>query len=54
MGKLLEFNTSCAPVFVQRGGLVALQRAEEFMPGAGGRLRACRDRLVPLLRPCPA
>ena len=24
IGKLIEFNTSCAPVFVQRGGLAAL------------------------------
>ena len=24
VGKLIEFNTSCAPVFVQRGGLAAL------------------------------
>ena len=25
IGKLIEFNTSCAPVFVQRGGLAALE-----------------------------
>ena len=27
IGKLIEFNTSCAPVFVQRAGLAALQGA---------------------------
>ena len=46
MGKLLEFNTSCAPVFVQRGGLAALAMADGFVPELVGRLRACRDRLL--------
>src|SRR5664279_3395603 len=31
--KLIEFNTSCAPVFVQRAGLAALSQAESFVPG---------------------
>lgn len=44
-GKLLEFNTSCPPVFVQRGALAALDMAETFVPGLVQRLRACRDRL---------
>ncbi|HZF80007.1 MAG TPA: pyridoxal phosphate-dependent aminotransferase, partial [Rubrivivax sp.] len=46
MGKLLEFNSSCAPVFVQRGGLAALGIADGFVPGLQGRMKACRDRLV--------
>ena len=46
MGKLLEFNSSCAPVFVQRGGLAALAIADGFVPGLQGRMKACRDRLV--------
>ncbi|MFZ2909508.1 MAG: pyridoxal phosphate-dependent aminotransferase, partial [Candidatus Desulfobacillus denitrificans] len=33
VGKLLEFNSSCAPVFVQRGALAALAMADEFVPG---------------------
>ncbi len=45
-GKLLEFNSSCAPVFVQRGGQAALALAEDFVPGLVARLKACRDRLV--------
>lgn len=44
-GKLLEFNTSCPPVFVQRGALAALDMAEPFVPGLVQRLRASRDRL---------
>jgi aspartate/methionine/tyrosine aminotransferase len=46
MGKLIEFNTSCAPVFVQRGALAALQIAPDFVPALVQRLRGCRDRLV--------
>ncbi|HRC37608.1 MAG TPA: pyridoxal phosphate-dependent aminotransferase [Rubrivivax sp.] len=52
-GKLLEFNSSCAPVFVQRGGLAALQSAETFVPGLVARLQACRDRLVAGLHALP-
>ena len=44
-GKLIEFNSSCAPVFVQRGGLAALAMADAFVPGLVARLQACRDRL---------
>lgn len=52
-GKLIEFNTSCAPVFVQRAGLAGLQRGDEFVPGLIGRLKHCRDTLVPLLANMP-
>jgi len=45
-GKLLEFNSSCAPVFVQRGGLAALAGADATVAPLVQRLRACRDRLV--------
>jgi aspartate/methionine/tyrosine aminotransferase len=51
--KLIEFNTSCAPVFVQRAGLAALANAEAFVPGLVERLRGCRDTLLPLLRAIP-
>ena len=46
IGKLTEFNTSCAPVFVQRGALVALAGADTSVPPLREHLRACRDRLV--------
>jgi len=51
--KLIEFNTSCAPVFVQRAGLAALANATNFVPGLIERLRGCRDTLLPLLRAIP-
>ncbi|MBA4176724.1 MAG: aspartate aminotransferase [Leptothrix sp. (in: Bacteria)] len=53
LGKLLEFNSSCTPVFVQRGGLAALAMAAEFVPGLVGRLRACRDTLITGLQRLP-
>jgi len=46
MGKLIEFTSSCAPVFVQRGGEAALATAEASVPALRDRMRACRDRLV--------
>ena len=53
VGKLIEFNTSCAPVFAQRAATVALQRGDEVTPGLVKHLRVCRDTLVPLLREMP-
>ena len=53
MGKLIEFNTSCAPVFVQRGATVALQRGAEVTPALVAHLKTCRNTLVPLLRVVP-
>ncbi len=50
MGKLIEFNTSCASVFVQRAGLVALKRAEEVTPRVVSHLRLCRDTLADALK----
>jgi aspartate/methionine/tyrosine aminotransferase len=52
-GKLLEFNSSCAPVFVQRGALAALALADDFVPGLVARLQACRDRLIAGLQSLP-
>jgi aspartate/methionine/tyrosine aminotransferase len=51
--KLIEFNTSCAPVFVQRAGLAALAQADAFVPGLVVRLKACRDTLLPRLQALP-
>ena len=53
LGKLVEFNTSCAPVFVQRAGLAALAGAADFVPGLVQRLQHCRDTLLPQLVALP-
>jgi aspartate/methionine/tyrosine aminotransferase len=43
IGKLIEFNTSCASLFTQRAGLVALERAHEVTPRVVSHLKSCRD-----------
>ena len=53
VGKVIEFNTSCAPVFVQRAGLVALAQAEHITPQLVAHLQRCRDRLVAQLQALP-
>ena len=53
IGKLIEFNTSCAPTFVQRAGLAALAGANDFVPGLVQRLKTCRDTLLPQLTALP-
>jgi len=53
MGKLVEFNSSCAPVFVQRGGQAALAMADTFVPALVGRLKAGRDCLIDGLTSLP-
>jgi aspartate/methionine/tyrosine aminotransferase len=53
VGKLIEFNTSCAPVFVQRAGLVAITGTADVTPRVVSHLQACRDTLIPLLQAVP-
>ncbi len=53
MGKLLEFNTSCASTFTQRAAVVALQRTDEVTPRVVAHLKTCRDTLVPMLQDLP-
>jgi aspartate/methionine/tyrosine aminotransferase len=53
LAKLIEFNTSCLPVFVQRAGLAALAHAEQITPAVVDHLRQCRDTLLPLLQALP-
>ena len=53
VGKLIEFNSSCAPVFVQRGALAALAIADTFVPQLVARLKAGRDALCPALAALP-
>jgi aspartate/methionine/tyrosine aminotransferase len=51
--KLVEFNTSCAPPFVQRAGIVALRDGEPLVTQTIGRLRGARDLLVKRLAAIP-
>lgn len=53
LGKLIEFNTSCAPVFVQRAGLAALELAQTSVPELQAHLKLCRDTLIGALRDLP-
>ena len=53
MGKLVEFNTSCASVFTQRAALAAVERTAEVTPRVVSHLKLCRDTLVPQLQALP-
>jgi aspartate/methionine/tyrosine aminotransferase len=53
VGKLIEFNTSCAPTFVQKAALEALRREIEITPPLVAHFKQCRDMLVPLLQAIP-
>jgi aspartate/methionine/tyrosine aminotransferase len=53
LGKLIEYNTSCSPVFVQRAGVVAIRDGEPTVARTLARYRAARDYLVPALAQLP-
>ena len=53
LGKLIEYNTSCSPVFVQRAGVAALRDGEPTVDATRERLRRARNRLVDGLRTLP-
>ena len=44
--KLMEFNTSCAPVFAQRAGIAAVEQGEDFVGKQLERLRAARAAVI--------
>lgn len=46
LGKLIEYNTSCAPVFVQRAGIAAIRDGEPVIRRTLERFRRARDFLV--------
>jgi aspartate/methionine/tyrosine aminotransferase len=50
LGKLIEYNTSCAPVFVQRAGVVALKEGEPIIARSLSRYRKASSFLVSELR----
>ena len=53
LGKLIEYNTSCAPVFVQRAGIAAVTQGEPVIARTLERFRRARDFLVGELRKLP-
>lgn len=53
IGKLIEYNTCCAPVFEQRAGVVAIERGEAVIARTLARYRGARDYLVERLRALP-
>ena len=53
VGKLIEYNTACVPVFVQRAGLVAVQSGEPVIRHTVERYRRARDFLIGRLNDIP-
>ncbi|ANB72310.1 aspartate aminotransferase [Paraburkholderia phytofirmans OLGA172] len=53
LGKLVEYNTSCAPAFVQQAGIAAVQQGERFTQELVLDLKASRDHLVHALSVVP-
>jgi aspartate/methionine/tyrosine aminotransferase len=49
LGTLVEYNTSCAPGFVQRAGLAAITQGDAVIARTLAKLRASRDFLIPAL-----
>jgi aspartate/methionine/tyrosine aminotransferase len=49
LGKLIEYNTSCAPVFIQRAGVVAVRDGDAIIARTQTRFRAARDHLCAAL-----
>ena len=53
LAKLIEYNTSCAPSFVQQAGIVALEQGETITQEFRARLKTARDFLVQRLSTLP-
>ena len=53
VGVLLEYNTSCAPDFVQAGAVAALEQGEAEVEALRSELLASRDQVVEGLRALP-
>lgn len=53
LAKLIEFNTSCAPGFVQQAGMVAVRDGEPAVRAFVESLRLARDTLLPALAALP-
>jgi aspartate/methionine/tyrosine aminotransferase len=53
LAKLIEYNTSCSPAFVQRAGIVAIRDGEATIAHTRERFRRARDFLVRELNAIP-
>jgi aspartate/methionine/tyrosine aminotransferase len=53
LGKLIEYNTSCSPAFVQRAGVVALEQGEATVAHTLARFRAARNFITDALNALP-
>jgi aspartate/methionine/tyrosine aminotransferase len=53
LSKLIEYNTSCAPVFVQRAGIAAVKEGEPVIAHTRERFRHARDFLLAELKTIP-
>ncbi|MFC5428280.1 pyridoxal phosphate-dependent aminotransferase [Paraburkholderia denitrificans] len=53
LGKLVEYNTSCAPSFVQQAGIAAVEHGEPFTRSLVADLRVSRDHLAAALARLP-
>lgn len=51
--KMVEFNTSCAPTFIQRAGIAAIEHGETLVAETRARLQDSRDALVAQLARIP-
>jgi len=51
--KMVEFNTSCAPTFIQRAGIAAIGKGDALIAETRMRLQASRDALVARLKQLP-
>jgi aspartate/methionine/tyrosine aminotransferase len=46
VAKMVEFNTSCAPTFIQRAGITAIEQGDALIAETRARLQGSRDALV--------
>lgn len=51
--KLIEYNSSCAPGFIQQAGVEAIRLTDQIVPAMHARMRAARDHLFAAVRDLP-
>ena len=53
LGKVIEYNTSCSPVFIQRAGIAAITGGDPVIARTQRRFREARDHLCAALNALP-